>query len=361
MRRGAIAYLCGQAHIWEGRPPEARRVLQDSLAYVEERFGRTSPNAANHASLLAAAAWASGSSEDARLLLAGRLHVLNGMACAIQSVEAGLLTASRLACEDGDVRRALGLLERLAELSHRFTLPRLRVAALREMLHIHCREGHASTCATLLQDLQAARPVAGAGWQDALIDMHAEFGRAFAAAANDDWRRAAQHAATAESLASRQKLAWDNVQARLLHGLALERLGEDAGATLQEALSLSRLSGFPNIAAATHPMLPEMLARLSSGAARPDGASAPAARARPDIGNTEAHVLDSGLLTPKERDLLSLLVRGLSNKEVARATDLSEHTVKWHLKNLFAKLEVGTRRHAVDRARVLGIVVDRRH
>ena len=31
-------------------------------------------------------------------------------------------------------------------------------------------------------------------------------------------------------------------------------------------------------------------------------------------------------------------------------------TVKWHVKNLFLKLSAGTRKHAVDRARLLGLV-----
>ncbi len=36
--------------------------------------------------------------------------------------------------------------------------------------------------------------------------------------------------------------------------------------------------------------------------------------------------------------------------------DISEETVKWHIKNLFAKLNAGTRKHAVDRARLLGLL-----
>jgi LuxR family maltose regulon positive regulatory protein len=38
--------------------------------------------------------------------------------------------------------------------------------------------------------------------------------------------------------------------------------------------------------------------------------------------------------------------------------NISDETVKWHLKNLFSKLSAGTRRHAVDRARMMGLVVD---
>ena len=47
---------------------------------------------------------------------------------------------------------------------------------------------------------------------------------------------------------------------------------------------------------------------------------------------------------------------GLSNKLIARSLDISEETVKWHLKNLFSKLNAGARKHAVDRARLLGLL-----
>jgi LuxR family maltose regulon positive regulatory protein len=49
---------------------------------------------------------------------------------------------------------------------------------------------------------------------------------------------------------------------------------------------------------------------------------------------------------PKEAHVLGLLSQGMSNKLIARAMEISEETVKWHLKNLFAKLSAGTRKHA---------------
>jgi LuxR family maltose regulon positive regulatory protein len=63
-----------------------------------------------------------------------------------------------------------------------------------------------------------------------------------------------------------------------------------------------------------------------------------------------------GLLTPKEARILTLLAGGMANKEIARAMDIGEQTVKWHLKNVFFKLNAASRRHAVDRARVLGLL-----
>jgi LuxR family maltose regulon positive regulatory protein len=62
------------------------------------------------------------------------------------------------------------------------------------------------------------------------------------------------------------------------------------------------------------------------------------------------------MLTPKEAEVLALLDGGMSNKLIARAMGVSDETVKWHLKNLFSKLSAGTRKHAVDRARLLGVL-----
>ena len=54
--------------------------------------------------------------------------------------------------------------------------------------------------------------------------------------------------------------------------------------------------------------------------------------------------------------MLELLARNLSNKEAALAMQVGDETVKWHLKNLFGKLGAGTRKHAVRRARLLGLL-----
>jgi len=62
------------------------------------------------------------------------------------------------------------------------------------------------------------------------------------------------------------------------------------------------------------------------------------------------------LLTAKESLILEHLARGMANKEIARILGLGPETVKWHLKGVFAKLNAGGRRHAVDRARMLGLL-----
>src|SRR4030095_4955435 len=78
-----------------------------------------------------------------------------------------------------------------------------------------------------------------------------------------------------------------------------------------------------------------------------------AIESRPDL---RERVAAPAILTSREAAMLELLAAGMSNKEIARATDSGAETVKWHLKNLFAKLGAANRRHAVERARALGLL-----
>ena len=58
-----------------------------------------------------------------------------------------------------------------------------------------------------------------------------------------------------------------------------------------------------------------------------------------------------GLLTPREFEVLQRIAAGDSNKLIARAFDLSPHTVKRHVANILDKLEVATRGQAAAWAR----------
>jgi DNA-binding NarL/FixJ family response regulator len=52
-------------------------------------------------------------------------------------------------------------------------------------------------------------------------------------------------------------------------------------------------------------------------------------------------------LTPRQQEVLQLVVDGLSNKEIARSLNLSEQTVKAHVTTLLRALNVTTRTQAV--------------
>jgi DNA-binding NarL/FixJ family response regulator len=61
------------------------------------------------------------------------------------------------------------------------------------------------------------------------------------------------------------------------------------------------------------------------------------------------------MLTPRQYDVLRLLGKGQANKEIARALDISEGTVKIHLAAIFRVLEVRNRTEAVLKASALDI------
>lgn len=62
------------------------------------------------------------------------------------------------------------------------------------------------------------------------------------------------------------------------------------------------------------------------------------------------------MLTPRESEILRLLERGARNKEIAAQLWISEGTVKFHLANLYQKLNVTTRTQAVGEARHRGVL-----
>jgi DNA-binding NarL/FixJ family response regulator len=61
-------------------------------------------------------------------------------------------------------------------------------------------------------------------------------------------------------------------------------------------------------------------------------------------------------LTPRERDLLRLLVEGLDNRTIAERLGIRYVTVRGHLRNLLLKLDAHSRLEAVARATELGLI-----
>lgn len=61
-------------------------------------------------------------------------------------------------------------------------------------------------------------------------------------------------------------------------------------------------------------------------------------------------------LTPAESNVLRMIVGGMSNKEIAFALDVTENTVKTHVKNVFDKISVSDRTSAATTAIKRGLV-----
>ena len=72
-------------------------------------------------------------------------------------------------------------------------------------------------------------------------------------------------------------------------------------------------------------------------------------------GQIALHVVDSDL-SDREIAVLKLIAEGQANKQIARRLGLAEETVKGYLRNIFEKLEVNDRTHAVTVAARRGII-----
>ena len=75
---------------------------------------------------------------------------------------------------------------------------------------------------------------------------------------------------------------------------------------------------------------------------------------RPQTASGERLVIEA--LTPREKEVLELLVEGLSNKEIGARLHLTEGTVKNYVSAIIAKLQANDRTHAVVTALRYGLV-----
>jgi len=277
----------------------------------------------------------------------------------------GYVVASRVAAQAGDEQRALDLLDHLSTLGEARRLPRLCIASVGERIRLHASRGRGDLCAVVERSLDAL--VAGLGdhnWglRAPIVELQVGLARCYSAVARRNWKDALERLNALAPIAERLRRGRDAVQIYLLRAVATRRSGDDDAALLDEALSMCRMWGLSRIAADTHPDLVRLAddsrGEPGAGGARDVDAetqSAGKAHAKP-ASATRLRAGRGSLLSPREREVLRLLASNLSNKQIALAMSVSEETIKWHFKNLFRKLNAGSRSHLLHRARMVGVV-----
>jgi len=173
------------------------------------------------------------------------------------------------------------------------------------------------------------------------------------------------------------RLRCQTIEVTVLLSLALEKRGlaTEAVEALQEAVELARPGGWVRPFVEAGPTMAEMLERLdeqeesagfvqrvigafenavqAGSSAAPSEAAAPVELAEP---GPEAARNAPDDLTDRELDVLELLAQRLQNKEIATRLGISAHTVNYHLKHVYDKLGVQSRRQAVEQAVERGIL-----
>jgi LuxR family maltose regulon positive regulatory protein len=356
-------FIVGLSYLWEGQVLLAEKLLRPTLAQAEAELGRRARFVCHLASLLAGALWERNAPEEAAALLANRLDVLERGGLP-ESTLLAFRTLARIASAEGAEHRAFELLAALDAVGTARRLPRLRIVSLADQVRMHARSFRAETCRVLCGQIDAmladAATPQGRLWRRYAALLREE-AHGQAAIAAQDWRGAAQALERADALARELKRGRLHIELLGLRAYVLDRVGERSVGLLREAADLAAAYGLLRVFDDAHPALGawarEALPAAGDAAAAGPGPLAAPLRAplAPPVA-ASARSTPSMALTPKEREVLELLTRNLSNKEIGLAMQVGEQTIKWHMKNLFAKLDAGTRKQVVQRARILGLL-----
>lgn len=169
----------------------------------------------------------------------------------------------------------------------------------------------------------------------------------------------------------RQGLVVTFIEILILQALAYEAQRDAAQATaaLKHALSLGMSGGFVRIFAdeggpmavlidrlivqypGSDPQLTAYLAKLYQAFGREYGEAAKKLELV-----TERKTPAGASLSERELEILRCVAEGLSNEEIGRKLFIATGTVKKHLGNIFTRLGVNSRTHALARARELGLI-----
>jgi LuxR family transcriptional regulator, maltose regulon positive regulatory protein len=351
-------FVMGLSYLWEGQVILAEEYLRPALTAADAELGRRNPFSCMFAALLAAAVWERDRPDEAESILANRLDILERQGMP-EAVLLGYRTVARIAGARGQEHRAIALLEALYAVGVDRNLPRLCIASLADQVRMHAQRNRRETCAALCERLDAILKRTdvpqGPLWRRQ-VELLQAMAHANAAIAAQDWRAALAPLELSGRLATAMKMGRMQIEALALRAYTLHRLGEDSASMLHEALDLARSFGLSRLFADANPALGEWAALIVAEHEAADTALAPKDAPASVNARSAPRAMPSMALTPKEREVLELLARNLSNKEVARAMQVGEETVKWHVKNLFVKLSADTRKQVVRRAQLLGLL-----
>jgi DNA-binding NarL/FixJ family response regulator len=138
---------------------------------------------------------------------------------------------------------------------------------------------------------------------------------------------------------------------------------DDAGRWAAAALRSGVRAVLPRTAGAAEIVLAVEAAAAGLVSLHPDVAAALLAAVpagptpRPAPPNERAAADGVPVLTPREVEVLGMLAEGLANKQIAPRLGITEHTVKYHVASIFAKLGASSRTEAVMLGARRGLVM----
>lgn len=362
------ACVLAACDISEGHFDSAADRLREAMLVCEEYAGRRSAAASLLAAMLARIHYERGEFDAVEELLAHRLDVIDD-ACYLDSVKSAYLSLVQVAAARGQFDDAHRLLDQAEIVADNRGWLRLLAACTAERVRVWLLQHRPVDAERAVRCFELAAAGSDRLQDDPKLSTHVQLIRVRLLLQDRAFDEAAQ-------LLERMLGAPDTVNralrtARLQSLLAVARYGaghrEAAIAALASALATCepaqqiRCIADENVpavivaavldASAAHNPNADYRSRLAQALGLSQDAPAPASPcpAVPALPAEDA-------LSRREQDILELVNKGLSNKQIATTLLITPETVKWHLKNVYGKLGVSGRTLAAHRARQMALI-----
>ncbi|NTZ83898.1 LuxR family transcriptional regulator [Burkholderia metallica] len=360
--------LLGHAELQQMHFDLAERYFSEAIQLGNRHGGPQSISVAICAPMLGQIRYEQGRLDEAHALVIDLMPVID-VAVLLDSVLIAYKLLIRIAASVADYRYAHALLDRAQALAHARGWPRLTAAALVERTRLHIAEGRLTEAAACVMQLDRLADGDGVAPADASleIDTYRALATACVAMARNDLQRAVD--ALNDGLRCASLRHSDYLALRLKTVLALVRLrgGERTSAidTFRDVLEIAAPAGIYRSIVDQGPEIGQLLQAVRDQTRAStqtkdllayierllDGC-----RAQYRPGTQPARAAGRDMLSVRERDIVELIARGQSNKEIARTLGIAPETVKSHIKSLFVKLDVDKRARAVAVAQSLGLL-----
>lgn len=347
-----------QSHFYRGDVDTAETCFRDALVTAEENYGSDRALKAVGNSLLGHVLYWRDEAEEAQRRLDSAIGALEAHDSWLDVLAVACFTAVSLALRRGDVEDATALLDRTEAMAQARGLAQLGALADAWRLEMLVASGDLESAFRLAEDRHLAARAGDTGSHDAwrvvtaagiaLAQLHLRAGQG---------AKAQQILKRQREAAAGQQRALDVARIDTLLACAARSRGDVPAmvASLVPALGYAAEHRVPRVitgvAVEIDPMLNALL--RAAGPALPEPLRAYARRLRQSL---PAQPTREESLSSRELAVLGQLCVGRSNKEIGRQLDLSENTVKFHLKRVYEKLGAHSRSAAVSAAIQRGLI-----
>jgi ATP/maltotriose-dependent transcriptional regulator MalT len=281
-----------------------------------------------------------------------------------------VLTLARVAEWRGNFERARAILEQGEGFGYERGWGRLIASALTEQIRQDLAEGRNAEAGARLEKLDRLvreHPTTGlCAWSD--IQNYASLGHAWFAAADNRLRESVDLLTSLRGAYQSAQNHLAALRAGLHLAVMLFRADESARAItiFREIASACAAAQIDQLILETGSQIGPLLHRTAEDLQRTNGNHQLSGYLQTALARWRERYQHDGAigsasvavdtLSTRERSILERVGQGRSNKEIAKELRISPETVKSHIKNIFAKLDVEKRAQAVARAQSLGLV-----